>query len=200
MSKDFFAHKAGVYEKDKNRVDNVTNISDAIKEEITFTKDMSIIDFGSGTGLLLSQIAPLVKKVTAIDLSPSMNEQLEAKKDTLGCELEILPIDITKVKLENKYDGIISSMTVHHVKDIKQMFELFKSFLNDGGFIALADLDTEDGSFHKEDTGVHHFGFDREEISTIAKSVGFKEVKTKDASIVKKPHGDYPIFLITARK
>lgn len=200
MSKDFFEHKAKSYEKDKNRVDNVTNIANSIKNEIDFHKDMSIIDFGSGTGLLLGQIAPLVKKVTAIDLSPSMNEQLEAKKETLGCELEILPVDITKTKLENKYDGIISSMTVHHVKDIKQMFEIFHGYLKNGGFIALADLDKEDGSFHTDDTGVHHLGFDRDEISSIAKEVGFKNVKTADASIVKKPHGDYPIFLITALK
>lgn len=200
MSKDFFEHKANTYEKDKNRVDNVTNIADTIKKEINFSKDMSIIDFGSGTGLLLAQIAPFVKKVTAIDLSDSMNKQLETKKDTLGCELEILPIDITKVKLDNKYDGIISSMTVHHVKDIKQMFELFYGFLNDGAFIALADLDSEDGSFHKEDTGVHHFGFDRKEISILAKNAGFKNITIQDASIVKKPHGNYPIFLLTAFK
>lgn len=200
MSKDFFEHKADSYEKNKNRVDNVKNIADTIKGEIKFDKEMSIIDFGSGTGLLLSQIAPLVKKVTAIDLSPSMNEQLKAKKDSLECELELLPVDITKTKLEEKYDGIISSMTVHHVKDIKQMFELFYSFLNNGGFIALADLDKEDGSFHTDDTGVHHFGFDRDEIAKIAESVGFKEVKTQDASVVNKPHGDFPIFLITALK
>lgn len=72
--------------------------------------------------------------------------------------------------------------------------------LKKGGFIALADLDREDGSFHTEDTGVHHYGFDREELKEIAQSVGFKNIKTQNASVAHKPHGAYPIFLISAEK
>ena len=200
MSKDFFQHKANNYEEDKNRVDNVKNIADAITNEIAFNKTMEIMDFGSGTGLLLEKISPFVKKITAIDMSPSMNKKLNDKKDLLDCELEILEVDLSKTKLETSYDAIISSMTLHHIENIKNILTDFYNILNENGTIALADLDTEDGSFHTEDTGVHHLGFNRNEIIKLAKEVGFKNLKIQDASVAYKPHGAYPIFLLTGNK
>ncbi len=152
MKKDFFQSKASDYEQDKNRVDNVKNIADAIIHKLHFTQSMQIMDFGSGTGLLLEKVAPLVKKVTAIDMSPSMNKKLNEKRDALKCELEILEIDLTKTKLDKSFDAIISSMTLHHIENIKNILTDFYNMLDSGGTIA-----------HK-------------------------------------PHGAYPIFLLTGSK
>lgn len=200
MSKDFFQHKSKNYEDDKNRVDNVKNIADAIKQNIEFKKSMHVMDFGSGTGLLLEEIAPHVGKITAVDISKSMSNELEAKRERLGCNLEIVEIDLTKTKLDKKFDGIISSMTMHHIEDIQKMFTDFYSLLNDNGFIAIADLDKEDGSFHTEDTGVFHFGFERNEFLSFAMEAGFKNLKIMPASIDYKPQGQYPIFLLIGNK
>ena len=200
MRKDYFKHKANNYEQNKNRVDNVKNIANAICQEIKYDKTMHIMDFGSGTGLLLEKIAPFVDKITAIDMSPSMNKKLNDKRDSLGCKLEILEIDLSKVKLNKKFHGIISSMAIHHIKDVKNLFKDFYNMLHDNGTIAIADLDIEDGSFHTEDTGVYHFGFDRNELINLAKEAGFKNLKIQSASIVYKPNGEYPIFLLTGNK
>ena len=91
-------------------------------------------------------------------------------------------------------------MAFHHIQDINTMFAKFYLMLNHKGFIAIADIDEEDGSFHKEDTGVHHLGFDRDVIANAAKQAGFKEVEVKDASMVYKPQGEYPVFLLTGKK
>jgi cyclopropane fatty-acyl-phospholipid synthase-like methyltransferase len=200
MSKDFFAHKADPYDKDSNRVTNVDNIAKAIISRIRLDENMHLIDFGSGTGLLLERIAPFVKKITAVDISKSMNDQLEKKRDSILCDINILSIDLQSTDIADKFDGVISSMTMHHVKDIDAMFVKFYSLLNEGGSIAIADLDKEDGSFHKEDTGVFHFGFDRNMITDAAIKAGFLAVEIKDASLVYKPYRDYPIFLLTANK
>ncbi|MEZ5571516.1 MAG: class I SAM-dependent methyltransferase [Halioglobus sp.] len=200
MSRDFFEQKAGTYEKDHNRVSNVDNIANAIIESVNPNRTMHLMDFGSGTGLLLERIAPFVKKITAVDISKSMNEQLARKQGRLGCEIEILEVDLASADISQTYDGIISSMTMHHVKDIGAIFVKFHSLLNDGGIIAISDLDSEDGSFHTEDTGVYHFGFDREAIARAARQACFRDVKVVDASIVHKPNRDYPVFLLTARK
>ncbi|RLA75553.1 MAG: class I SAM-dependent methyltransferase [Epsilonproteobacteria bacterium] len=200
MKKDLFSHKASKYEQNKNRVQNVKNIARAITKSINFNNSMEIMDFGSGTGLLLEQIAPFVKKITAVDMSPSMNEQLKNKKDMIGCELDILQIDLSKEKPKQKFDAIISSMTIHHIKDTKKLLNDFYDMLNKNGAIALADLETEDGSFHTEDTGVFHFGFDKKEIQKLTKQVGFKNVAIQTVSVAKKPYGDYAIFLLTGVK
>jgi len=198
MNIDKFAYKAKNYEKEQRRVDNVVNIANKILEEIKFNKNWHIADFGSGTGLLLEQIAPFVSSIVAIDKSPSMNSVLSKKQ--LPCKLTIKEIDITKNHIDDKFDAIISSMTIHHVKEVDKLFTTFYHMLKPNGYIALADLDSEDGSFHTIDTGVEHFGFDRIEFSALAKRAGFKNVKIQDASIVIKPYGEYSVFLLTAKK
>ena len=209
MSRDFFEEKAGGYDRNTRRVQNVDNISGAIIRTIELQKAMRLMDFGSGTGLLLERIAPLVAKITAVDVSRSMNAQLAAKQQRLGCELEILEIDLETAEIDRTFDGIVSSMTLHHIRDIDALFRKFYRLLAPGGFIALADLDAEDGSFHTEDTGVHHHGFDRKArafvtaivvtaLAGVAMSAGFRDVTVDSASVVHKPHGDFPVFLLTA--
>lgn len=201
--KDFFAHKAKEYEDNEKRVSNVQNIADGILKNITYTKEMNILDFGSGTGLLAQEIAPYVKKITAVDMSISMNEVLREKTDGFACDLEVLELDITSQEYKHKLsnlDGIISSMTIHHINDTEDLFKKFYDLLNENGTIGLADLETEDGSFHTSDTGVFHFGFDKDEFLKVAKKVGFKDLKIETISVSSKPHGEYPIFLLTGKK
>lgn len=200
MKKDLFSHKADVYEKDIKRVSNVENIANAIINNVELDQSMWLMDFGSGTGLLLARIAPYVRKITGIDISSSMNSKLLEKKESLPCELDVVEMDMETEDLKEEFDGIISSMTMHHIKDIDSIFFKFYSNIRAGGFLAISDLDLEDGSFHTEDTGVYHFGFDREKITEAAKKAKFLDVKVTDASIVEKPHGKYPIFLLTATK
>ncbi len=200
MSHDFFAEKAASYEQNPQRVDNVVAIGNAIKATIPLQSGMQLLDFGAGTGLLLQQIAPWVAKITALDVSPSMNAQLRAKAADIGCELEVLELDLTQTPFQRQFDGIISSMTLHHIADIPALLLQFHQLLRPGAFIALADLDTEDGSFHTEDTSVFHCGFDRAEIATQARAAGFVEVQVHAASVVQKPHGQYPVFLLTGRR
>lgn len=200
MSNDYFKIKADSYDKDKNRVSNVDNIANSILSSINFDKTMHIMDFGSGTGLLLERVAPYVKKITAVDISESMCEQLNRKVKDLDCEVEILNMDLTKTKLNTKFDAIISSMTMHHIENIQAIFIDFYEMLNDNGVIAISDLDIEDGTFHTEDTGVFHFGFDRKDFKNKAINAGFKNVKIINASVDEKPHGKYPVFLLTGNK
>ena len=198
MTNDFFKNKAASYEQDSNRVANVHTIADSIIERVILSPDMHLMDFGAGTGLLLGQVAPHVSKITAVDISPSMTGQLRNKQADLACDLDVLEIDLCTETLDTKFDGIISSMTMHHIEDVKAMFVKLHSMVKAGGFIAIADLETEDGSFHTEDTGVFHFGFASDVLVQLATEAGFKNAEVGLASTISKPHGDYPVLLLTA--
>lgn len=198
--KDFFSEKAKDYDNEKSRTKNVSDIAQTILNEISFAKEMSIMDFGSGTGLLLSEIAPYVGEITAVDISPAMTEVLHSKMEEIKCPIQIVQMDLTKGSLDKKFDAIISSMTIHHIEDVLSLFQKFHSLLKEDGIIAIADLDSEDGSFHTEDTGVFHNGFDREEFIQMAKNAGFKDIKIQTASTIAKPNNNYSVFLITAKK
>ena len=198
MSKDLFANNASDYDQDRRRVNNVDSIAHKVCQNVELRPDMHLADFGAGTGMLLERIAPYVKKITAIDISESMIAELQKKSDQLPCELEIQKINLETETVDTRFDGIISSMTMHHVRNIENMFSKFYFMLHDRGFIAIADLDKEDGRFHAEDTGVFHFGFERETLTGIARDAGFKKVQMHNASVIKKLQGDYSVFLLTA--
>ena len=90
---------------------------------------------------------------------------------------------------------------MHHVEDTRALaFTLF-DHLVPGGRIALADLDSEDGTFHPPNTeGVFHQGFDRAHLGQLLSDAGFVEVEFATAVVVHKENSKYPVFLVTATK
>jgi cyclopropane fatty-acyl-phospholipid synthase-like methyltransferase len=197
---DFFASKAKGYDTEVSRTQNVSTIAKTILNEVSFSKEMRIMDFGSGTGLLLSEIAPYVGHITAVDISPAMTTVLESKKDAIPCVLEIVQMDLTKETLNQEFDAIISSMTIHHIEEPLALFQKLYALLKTAGTIAIADLDSEDGTFHTEDTGVFHCGFDRENFVQMVTKAGFIDIKIQDASTITKSNTNYSVFLLTAKK
>jgi cyclopropane fatty-acyl-phospholipid synthase-like methyltransferase len=197
---DHFEHKSKSWDMSSMRVKNAKGIAELIVKNIKLNKAMKLMDFGAGTGLLSYFIAPFVSKITAVDNSPSMLLEFKNKCNEFVCETEVIEKDLSKDTLDEKFDGIISSMTIHHLEDIVALFKKFYNMLNDGGFIAIADLDTEDGSFHSDGTGVFHHGFDREVLEAIAEEAGFKEIHFELASTINNPHATFTVFLMTAVK
>ena len=200
MQIDNFAHKSKSWDMSSKRVKNAESIAKGILKNIKTRADMTLMDFGAGTGLLSYFIAPSVEKIVAVDNSPSMLEMFREKQNEFDCHTELIQADLSTQNIDHKFDGIISSMTIHHVEDTQDLLQKFYDLLNKNGTIGLADLETEDGSFHTDDTGVFHFGFDKAEFLNIAKKVGFKDLKIETISVSSKPHGEYPIFLLTGRK
>ncbi|MFK5976602.1 MAG: class I SAM-dependent methyltransferase [Sulfurovum sp.] len=197
---DHFREKADEWDISSHIVQNAKSISDTIVANISLTKEMRVMDFGAGTGLLCSFVSAHVGEVIAVDNSPAMLEKFRAKCDTIKCKSSIIQKDLSIETIDDKFDGIISSMTIHHLEDTPALFSKFYNMLDDGGFIAIADLDTEDGSFHSDNTGVFHFGFDREVLRNIAMEVGFRDIKFEKASTISKPHHEFTIFLMMGWK
>jgi cyclopropane fatty-acyl-phospholipid synthase-like methyltransferase len=197
---DHFAHKSKSWDMNSKRVKNAKAISETILKRIDLDASMHVMDLGAGTGLLTYFIAPHVQAITAVDNSPSMLEQFSQKRELFDCETKIVQGDIHSLDLGERYDGIVSSMTLHHIEDLPTLFSKLFTLLKEGGFIAIADLDREDGTFHSEDTGVHHFGFDREALGKIVSDAGFERIGFDTASIIHKPHRDFPVFVMTAYK
>lgn len=193
-----FDKKAGTWDMSDMRVATAQNIYDAIVKEVELNKEMDVIDFGAGTGLLSRNVALHVKNLLGIDTSEKMLEKLEE----LGIEnISTLHVDICKYESGKKYDGIVSSMTMHHVEHLDALFTKMAELLKEGGFIAIADLMSEDGTFHTDNEGVHHFGFSEADLIDIAKKHGFKEVKYQRIfDINKEGREPYGIFLLTAKR
>ncbi len=199
MNQDHFAHKSKSWDMSSRRVKNAQSIARLIRQHVALNPKMRVMDFGAGTGLLSYFIAPEVASIVAVDNSPSMLEVFREKSGEFACETEIFSGDIAQLESAS-FDGIISSMTLHHIEEIKPLFEEFYRLLRQGGFIALADLASEDGSFHSDPKGVYHFGFDCQALARVADEVGFEHAQCAKASTIHKPHRDFEVFLLTAIK
>ena len=200
MTVDKFAHKSKSWDMNSKRVQNAKSIAELIIKNIELSLTMKIMDFGAGTGLLSYFVAPHVNTIVAVDNSPSMLEKFKEKSLEFACITEVLELDLGVQNIEQKFDGIISSMTLHHLEDTKALFEKFYTMLNKDGFIAIADLDKEDGTFHSDNNGVFHFGFERNSLEIIAKEVGFKEISFELSNTIKKPQHNFSVFLMLAKK
>lgn len=199
--RDLFAHKAADYDRRPGNLDALERIGATLIERVPLTSDAALMDFGAGTGLLLEQLAPHVGRITAVDVSPSMHAKLREKLPAIPCEVELLELDLERAPLDASFDGIVSSLTLHHIRDVAALLGRFADCLNPGGFLALADLDTEDGLFHEAGTeGVHHQGFERAALRTQAEAAGFRDVEFVTATVFEREGRDYPIFLLTARR
>jgi len=196
---DYFKDRAKEWDQGSIRVRGAKKIADAISETITLNNTMEIMDFGVGTGLLGFEIAKITKKVYGIDTSAEMIKKLQ-EKNTPELSIETFTQDIVKEPLNKTFDGLISSMTLHHVENLEDFFQtIYKNIKNDG-FIAIADLETEDGTFHSDNAGVFHFGFNEKSLCEIVKNAGFNSIEFKNINTINKPHKDFGIFLLTAKK
>jgi tRNA (cmo5U34)-methyltransferase len=100
-----------------------------------------------------------------------------------------------------RFDLIVSSMTMHHVKDAGRTVSILSNLLRPGGRLAIADLYSEDGTFHPDKTGVFHHGFDREHMKALFRKSGLADIRDSTAFTIPRetPDGgirNFPVFLV----
>ena len=161
-----------------------------------------VLDFGAGTGLLSTAIAPHVAQVTALDMSAPMLQVLDEKG---FANITTRQQDIF-AGLPQRYHAVVSCMALHHVADTGALMQAFAGALHPGGRMALVDLYAEDGSFHggKEESaakGVQHFGFAPTALQTLAEQAGFADIAFSAVQDMQHRNGRaYPIILMPGRK
>lgn len=202
-----FDKEAAQWDANPGRVKLASDVAAAIIREVDLNLDMDVLDFGCGTGLLTLKLQPLVKTITGVDSSRGM---LGALQNKIGMQaLENVHTRFTDFEkgehAEGSYNLIVSSMTLHHVPDTFAVLKEWFSLLRPGGQVCFADLDTEDGSFHSDKTGVFHFGFDREKLKQLLHDAGFGDVRDMTATSMSREVAgqgirEFPVFLITATR
>jgi len=197
-----FDSKAATWDEDASRVALATSVADEIARHIQLSPSDDVLDFGCGTGLLSLAVRPRVGSVTGADTSAGMLQvfQQKIRAQNIGSVTPYL-IDATRpLAAAGRFDLITSSMALHHVRDVPALFAEFRALLRDGGHVALADLDAEDGTFHTPDVkDVHHLGFDRASLRTLLAEAGFVDVRDTTAFTHRRHGREYPVFLISGR-
>lgn len=196
-----FDRVAGQWDANPARVALAKAVGEAIRIAVPLRADMAVMDFGAGTGLLTVALLPFVGSVTAVDASGEMLRVLEGKLAGLGvANVRTVRADVSRDDLPaTTFDAVVSSMALHHVADVPAALVRLRGSLRPGGWIALADLDAEDGSFHPDPTGVYHRGFERRGLCAWLERAGFAGATAATAHTIERDGRRYGIFLATAR-
>lgn len=202
-----FNSEAATWDENPRRVKLADDVTNAILKSIELGPRMDIMDFGCGTGLLTLRLHSFVRSITGIDSSQGMLDVLNAKihaSNLTNVGTQYFDLDNGE-ELKGRYDVIVSSMTLHHVKVIRPLLNQFYKNLTPAGSLCIADLDLDDGKFHKSNEGVFHFGFDRGALRKDFLAAGFQDVADTMAAEVVRPDAKgerrkFTVFLMTGRK
>ena len=202
-----FDQAAKTWDSNERRQRLADGVFCAIKDNVPIDKNMRALDFGCGTGLVSLKIQPLVREIVCADSSMGMLEVLQSKiraSDLDNISTLYLPEGELSV-ISGNYDLIFSSMTLHHINNLEELFLKFGELLAENGYLCLADLDSDDGLFHEDNSGVYHNGFDRSELISLLKKCGFKYLRDLTAVEIEKEiqsgiKRKFTIFLIICRK
>lgn len=197
-----FDDRARTWDDDPHRGRLAADVFAALARAVPLRPDMAALDVGAGTGLLTLALAPRVRRVVAIDSSAGMLDVLRRKAQAADVRnVVLLQTDVATGPLPpGPYDLVASAMTLHHVADVEALFRKFYALLAPGGFLALADLEAEDGSFHADSADIPHFGFERAALARQLAAAGFADVRFTSAARIEKRSREYAVFLAAARK
>jgi ubiquinone/menaquinone biosynthesis C-methylase UbiE len=199
-----FDARAASWDDDPTKIERARAVADEIVARVPLTRAMRALEYGCGTGLLSFMLRGRLGDITLADVSEGMLSVASRKiADAGDASMRALKLDYFVDPVPTRaFDVIYSLMTLHHIPDTAGILERFRKALAEPGFLCIADLDTEDGSFHGAGFD-GHLGFDRGELAAKGRRAGFASVEFTTAHTMTKRVGNdrrtFPIFLMAAR-
>lgn len=202
-----FDEAARNWDEDTGHVERAMNLAAELRPLIRQHELRSALDYGAGTGLLSFLLAGDLRRITLMDSSSGMLQEARRKieDNELEDKMKTVRANLLEDAHEESYDLIYILMTLHHIRDTRAILSAFYQYLNPGGWLCIADLDEEDGSFHAEFPEFDgHNGFNQEDLRTLLQDTGFQNVQSGFfyEEIEEKEGGPrtYPLFLMKGRK
>jgi len=200
-----FDAMATTWEAKPSRLERARATADAILARVPLQPTWSVVDVGSGTGLLSRVLAPGVGTILLVDTSRGMTDVARERIAAGGLTtLRAECLDVTTDTLPGApFDLAVSLLMLHHVKDVEGFLAAVRRHVRPGGWLAFADVAAEDGTFHDDPTEDVHHGFEPERLAAMALAAGFVDVAVEEVhQMVKQRNGkdrSYGLLLLTGR-
>ncbi len=201
-----FDDRAKTWDSDPMKVERAGAVADALRAAIPLQPGMTALEYGCGTGLLSFALREDLASITLADTSEGMLAVLADKIQAARADnMHPVRLDLATDPLPTeRFDLVYSLMVLHHIPDTATILQRFYDVLNPGGWLAVVDLDREDGSFHADRAAQVHHGFERPALQAMAEAAGFAQVRFSTVYEIEKTSAGrtrtYPLFLMTARK
>jgi arsenite methyltransferase len=134
--------------------------------------EMVVADVGAGAGFMAAGLAPLVKRVIAVDGSAAM---IEAARRALSAfdnvEFEVAD-GATLPFADGSLDAVFANMYLHHCPDPQAAIAEMVRVLRPGGRLVIADLDQHDHVWMRQEMADEWLGFDRKQVKAWLRAAG----------------------------
>lgn len=188
------------------RIQRARVVGDAISKLIAIEPQHNVLEFGCGTGLVTMTLIDKIGKITLVDTSEGMLEQLRKKMMKACSNIRIsIHNDIFSDEIRpDSFDLIYTSMVLHHVNDIDSITIRFKHLLRKGGRVCIVDLLPVGEEYHRNEPDFDgHHGFDPDWLIQRFCDNGFEkehyEVIYRDFKESDSKKIDYSLFLLSMR-
>lgn len=173
MDHNLFEQIATKYDT-RDRIELARVIATEVRTELQDSQSKTLMDYGSGTGLVSLELCDVVQSILLVDSAKQMLELAKAKISRKAItNAQVLYSDFTKAASEHKVDIVLMSLVLLHIPDTKKILQQLFHILNEGGKLIIVDFDKNENVFHPK---VHN-GFVHEELKEILAEVGFKGTK-----------------------
>lgn len=200
-----FDERAAQWDANPERLVRAQDAARSIQNHVPLDLTWTAMEYGCGTGLVGFILQPFLGHLAMADSSSGMLNVLQEKINQAGVtNMTCMKLDLaTDPAPAERFHLIFTSMTLHHVDDTLYLLSRFYDQLKDGGYLAVVDLDVEDGSFHGNGFAGHR-GFDRAVLKDQVHQVGFARVVFYDLAPLRKNTETairtFPLFLLVAHK
>ncbi|MFC0299279.1 class I SAM-dependent methyltransferase [Virgibacillus soli] len=175
MENNIFNQVAKRYDSEK-QIELAKIIVDEVRAALQNSKSKTLIDYGSGTGLVGLDVASQVSSVLLVDSSKEMLDIAKEKISRKGiANSKVLLSDFTEAPPELKADIVLMSLVLLHIPDTKKILQVLFRILNDGGKLIIVDFDKNDQVSHSKVLN----GFTHESLKKTLSEAGFKSTKIK---------------------
>lgn len=175
MENNVFEEMAKRYDTEE-RMELAKVIVKEVRPELQNCQSKSLIDYGSGTGLVSLELSDLIDSILLVDSSEQMLEVAKAKISHKGiANANVLYSDFTQDTPELKADIVLLSLVLLHIPDTKKILQELFTILNHDGKLIIIDFDKNDKINHPK---VHN-GFSHAKLKERLSEVGFKSIDIK---------------------
>ena len=187
-----------------DKIARSARIADAIAEAVPLDPTWSGFEFGCGTGQLTWQLGDRLGHVTLSDVSDGM---LDVAREHAASDPErfvVVNHDLAVAPLPYAVDVAYSAMALHHIYDTAAVVRNLTSSVKPGGWVALADLDSDPGNHFHDDGFDGHHGVDRHAVVATLAGLGYTDVAQRTAArVTREKDGkarEFDVFLVTGRR
>ncbi len=200
-----FDDRARTWDADPLRRELTEAVARAIRARVPLDRSMHVFEYGCGTGLLSFALHEYAGAMTLADSSAGMLQVCAENIAAAGIacmHTRILDLTVDPPP-DTPVDLLCTQMALHHVRDTDTLLRAFARMVRPGGYLCIADLEREDGSFHGPEFDGHH-GFDPAALAAQVAAAGFTDCVTHTCYVLRRERQGrmraYPVFLLSATR